>query len=594
MNTSFTDKGGWWVAGQFALMFAVGAAAPLWPGDGPAAAQVAGAVLMLLGAWAGIAGAVTLGRNRTAYPVPKAGAQLVQHGIYARIRHPLYTSLMLLGFGWALWWGSLPALAFAVALTAQLRFKAVFEERQLLQAFPEYAEYSRRVPRFIPRPGRAANPLPLAALLALGCFAPTAAGIDLADAIAEARRNNPDAALARKRIAAAEAAVAQADAIARPRLSVRSDYHRTDNPLGVFGAALNQRSFGPSLNFNDVPDADNLNIGGTLTVPLYTGGRITATREAARQQARASERMNEAVENQLAFEVTRVFLSIRKTRAFIEAAEAAVRSFAENLATARKRFDAGKALKADVLDLEVRLAQAREELVQARNANELARRALANLLGRGLTGSDPLPDASDAAPTLAVPDDATPMKRPELDALQRRRAAAEANVRAAQSGNRPKVSAFARGEYNHGWKFNGNGENYTAGVLVNWNPWDGFLTRGKVREARAQVDIAAEQERRLRLAIEFEIQQARLNLNTATERVGVSSKAVELAAESAQLTRVRFEQGLALATQLIDAETALTAARVRLAQAEADRLIAIAALRKALGLPQLETTAEAR
>ncbi|HRZ39207.1 MAG TPA: TolC family protein, partial [Candidatus Paceibacterota bacterium] len=54
-------------------------------------------------------------------------------------------------------------------------------------------------------------------------------------------------------------------------------------------------------------------------------------------------------------------------------------------------------------------------------------------------------------------------------------------------------------------------------------------------------------------------------------------------------TRARFEQGLCLASQLLDAETARTSARVRPAEAEADRRIAIAALRKALGLPQLQT-----
>ena len=52
-----------------------------------------------------------------------------------------------------------------------------------------------------------------------------------------------------------------------------------------------------------------------------------------------------------------------------------------NLAIAKKRLDGGTLLKTDVLDLEVRLAQAREDLVRARNANALAVRALRNLLG---------------------------------------------------------------------------------------------------------------------------------------------------------------------------------------------------------------------
>jgi len=68
----------------------------------------------------------------------------------------------------------------------------------------------------------------------------------------------------------------------------------------------------------------------------------------------------------------------------------------------------------------------------------------------------------------------------------------------------------------------------------------------------------------------------------------VTQQAVSQASESAELTRVRFQQGAAISTQLMDAETALLSARVRRAEAEADQQISIAALRKALALPQLE------
>ena len=69
---------------------------------------------------------------------------------------------------------------------------------------------------------------------------------------------------------------------------------------------------------------------------------------------------------------------------------------------------------------------------------------------------------------------------------------------------------------------------------------------------------------------------------------------VAQAAESASLTRARFEQELTLPKDLIDAETALVTARVRRAEAEADRQIAIAAVRKALALPQLESQANSK
>jgi outer membrane protein TolC len=91
------------------------------------------------------------------------------------------------------------------------------------------------------------------------------------------------------------------------------------------------------------------------------------------------------------------------------------------------------------------------------------------------------------------------------------------------------------------------------------------------------------------LALDLEVEQARLAVNEANERLTVSHQAVEQAEESAQLTRNRFEQGLALSTQLIDAETALLEARFRRAEAESDQRIAIAALRKALAVPQLDS-----
>jgi outer membrane protein TolC len=124
--------------------------------------------------------------------------------------------------------------------------------------------------------------------------------------------------------------------------------------------------------------------------------------------------------------------------------------------------------------------------------------------------------------------------------------------------------------------------------MLQWDLWDGFSSRAKTREAKANLESASEEKRKLRLALDFEVEQARLNLQAANERLAVTAKSVEQAEESAKLTRNRFEQGMAISTQLIDAESALVAARVRRAESESDQRIAVAALRKALALPQLD------
>ena len=422
------------------------------------------------------------------------------------------------------------------------------------------------------------------ACLLLGNAALGAEPWTLQHALEYALAHNPDSQLARHRIAAAEAGLEQANAAFWPRLQVQSSYTRTDNPMMVFGSILNQRSYSSSLNFNDVPDVDALNARGLVTVPLYAGGRNKAGREAARANSEAARRDDEAVLNALGFEVARTFHTALKTREFIRAAEASVNSFATNVALAQKRLAAGTLLKTEVLDLEVRLAQAREDLVRARNANALAMRTLRNLLGI----EEGVLEIADSAPSALAPASDDFSRRAELAAARQRERAAEEQARGARAGYLPRLSAFGSLDYDYGWKFENGGGSYSAGGLFQWDIWDGNQTRAKIREARANVDSAREEERKLRLALDLEVEQARLELKASRERLAVTEQAVAQASESASLTRARFEQGAALATQLIDAETALVSARVRRAESEADQRIALAALRKAVGLPQLD------
>jgi outer membrane protein len=407
-------------------------------------------------------------------------------------------------------------------------------------------------------------------------------------ALRQALAANPDARLAQQRIIAAQAGLDQANAAFWPRLQFQSSYSGSDNPMLAFGSILNQRAYSSSLNFNDVPAIDDLNARGLLTVPLYAGGRNVAARKAASANTEAARQDNAAVQNALGFEVSRSFCTVLKTRQFIRAAESTARAYETNSAIARKRLEGGSLLKTDVLDLEVRLAQAREDLVRARNANALAVRALRNLLGI----EEGEFEVADVVPAVSAPDSGDFSTRPELAAARQRERAAQQQARAAKSGYLPRVSAFGSLDYDYGWRYDNGGGSYTAGALLQWDLWDGKLTRAKVREANANLESAIEEQRKLRLALSFEVEQARLDLQAANERLTVTAQAVAQAEESASLTRARFEQELALSKDVTDAETALVTARVRRAEAEADRQIATAALRKALALPQLDSKAK--
>jgi len=334
-----------------------------------------------------------------------------------------------------------------------------------------------------------------------------------------------------------------------------------------------------------VPDVDNMNAKGLVTLPVYAGGKNKAGREAARANAEAAREEMEAVRNILAFEVSRGFYTVQKTRNFIKAAEAGVKSLEGNLEVVRKRLAAGSLLKTDLLDMEVRLAEIREDLMKAQNANALAHRTLRNLLGIE-EGDFAVVDSLLMTGNAPGTDDFS--GRAELAAARHRELAAEEQVRAQKAAYLPRVNAFGSLDYDYGWKYGEGGGSYAAGLLLQWDLWDGQQTRARVREAKANLESAREEQRKLRLALDLEVEQARLGLKSANDRLAVTELAVSSAAESADLTRARFDQGAALSTQLMDAETALINARVRHAEAEADRQIAIAALRKALALPQLD------
>lgn len=145
------NRGGVWVAVQFAVMIAILAAAPVWRDSWTMpAGRVAGVALIVFGAWAGLRGKRDLGRMRTPFPEPKDDGELITHGIYARMRHPLYASVMALGFAWALLWQSAPAIALAVVQAVLLHAKALREEEWLAAKHPSYADYAGRVQRYLP------------------------------------------------------------------------------------------------------------------------------------------------------------------------------------------------------------------------------------------------------------------------------------------------------------------------------------------------------------------------------------------------------------------------------------------------------------
>ncbi|GIV09137.1 MAG: hypothetical protein KatS3mg019_1228 [Fimbriimonadales bacterium] len=140
-----------WVLTQGLLLVAYAYALATTPSVEWGAWRWLGAPLLLLGGAVALPAVRAHGRKLTPLPEPNRALGLQQRGVYASIRHPMYTGLLLITFGAAVVlqkpWGVVGALA----LTLFFNLKAREEERRLLQSYPEYAEYQTRTGRFLPK-----------------------------------------------------------------------------------------------------------------------------------------------------------------------------------------------------------------------------------------------------------------------------------------------------------------------------------------------------------------------------------------------------------------------------------------------------------
>ncbi len=149
-------RGEWLVALQVVLMalvfFGPRAWPPgaTWPFPFPRATAIGGVVLMIAGAALFLAAVLRLGPGLTPLPYPRESGRLVQSGAYAVVRHPMYTGGVFLGLGYGLWMRGWLTLAYVVLLFVFADVKSRREEAWLVEKYPEYRDYRRRVRKLVP------------------------------------------------------------------------------------------------------------------------------------------------------------------------------------------------------------------------------------------------------------------------------------------------------------------------------------------------------------------------------------------------------------------------------------------------------------
>lgn len=405
----------------------------------------------------------------------------------------------------------------------------------------------------------------------------------LADAVQYAITNNPDIHIAMQRLESSAAMVDTARSYNLPSVSLITEYSQTNTPMYSFGNILNQGTFDNSIDFNNPGRTDDLLLQARVEYRLYDGGKIKAGVDKAEADTRASASQLDVVHQQLAFEVVRSYHSILQAEEMVGVRDAAVNAISASLAVGKARFDAGSLLKEDLLNLELQKAREEENCIRSHHDFILAQKIFWNLLGVGSQQPETLPNYVQEQ---SIPPALDYSARTELQALDARIQAAEADVERARSGEKPAVDTFAHYQVEHGTVLGESGDSWLAGVRFNYSLYNGNRTEAEITAAKAQLAEMKAMKARLELALNLELQKAQISYQQSLERLNVTAKMVEVAEESAKLSRIRFVEGIILASDLIDMEMRLTDAHARRAAAKTENRIAIANLRRVTGAQQ--------
>ncbi len=417
---------------------------------------------------------------------------------------------------------------------------------------------------------------------------PPAEPIDLFEAIRTALSDNPSLHEAQAKIDQAEASLLEAQSRFQPTVSLNGEALVADAPSSYLFKRIDQRRLRPNTDFNDPGRINNSELGVEITQNLYNGGRDARNLQVGEMNVDIAENQELSVENQLIHSVIEAYYDVLAAQELIRTAQQSMETVEAELRDTQVRFDGGSALRSDVLSLEVRLAQAKEELIRSENQRDLFLVVLANLMGLeewkglALSGEEwrprPIPETVEEAVPAAFE------SRPELAAARKMIERGQIEVKQAKSEYYPRVDTFARlyaDDNQFGYRV--DDANWVAGVALRWELYSGAKRKAHRRLAEAALKEMEAADRQAALQVRLDVNRAYLNLKAANARQEVAQTSVQQAEESLRLVQRQYEGGSATVTRYLDVEHDVTAARSREITARYDLKKAHADVGRSLG-----------
>ena len=382
----------------------------------------------------------------------------------------------------------------------------------------------------------------------------------------------------------AEYAINQAQAGKKPTV----DYNFGAQRSRATDAATYSRAASLMGGANSVSNA--FSNGISVNIPLYTGGLVEGKIDVAKLGKTNAQEEILRVEQATKYSAIQGYYALLAYQELQGVYHEAVDNLQGHLDNVQAQYNVGTKAKVDVLSSDVSLANAKTTAITADNNVAVAESNLNNILGLPLETKLNLADHQLPFDTynisLQEATDYAMKYRPEV--LQAAIAVhkAERNIDIADAGNKPTVAITGGNDWadNTFPGIDANKRSWKVAAGVTYNFYDGGATKAKVNQAKQDLLVARETEQKTREAVQLEVKQAYLNIRSAAQKVEETQTVVDQARENYRIQNIRYQAGVGINLDVLDAQLSLNEAQVNHIQALYDYNVGIAKLEQVMGV----------
>ncbi len=415
--------------------------------------------------------------------------------------------------------------------------------------------------------------------------------LTLEDALRLALRNDEALEMARQEIMAARADILSAKAQRLPHLEIAGQYGRNIyKPVFFLPEAFQTAMDAPAKV--EMGEDNEFACAVSLTLNLWTAGRVSAAIEASNEAAEAFEYRHAAVGELTRYRVKEAYYNVLLAEKRLRIAEKAFSQTKEAARIAGVGYREGSVSRFDKMRAETELANRRAPLTYQRNSLRQKIIILKRRCGLDYSAKVYLSDSLSTAVNLQGIDYLLRLMRensPEIKALKHRMNAGKQNLRLRKAGKWPMLQISANYAVLSQWSrdyfpemdYIARSSAVTLGFTI--PIFDGFTAKGEIKRARAELRVSELELERTMKEKETAVRNARLGLESALESLKGCRGAVKLAEAAHRIALVRLENGMGTSLERLDSELAMTTARAQLAEALYSCTLAEAMLELSIG-----------